>query len=171
MTTEVDNRKDGDQESWRCYTSVSTPETHFPRQTHQERRLLWVHQASSSTQQNKPLYSPIHTKSKPICQPLILYTVSQHHLFTEQAYLSRRFRLLFMNLVKELLESILKGLVFGPLVEFAHEMSAGAEGVVAKSQGSIAEILPSRKKRPLLQPVYTFKMMRRRRRKRREKDY
>jgi hypothetical protein len=76
-----------------------------------------------------------------------------------------------MNLVKELLESILKGLVFGPLVEFAHEMSAGAEGVVAKSQGSIAEILPSRKKRPLLQPVYTFKMMRRRRRKRREKDY
>jgi hypothetical protein len=69
-----------------------------------------------------------------------------------------------MNLVEELLESILKGLVFGSLVKFAHEMSAGAEGVVAKSQGSIAEILPSRKKRPLLQPVYTFKMMRRRRR-------
>lgn len=69
-----------------------------------------------------------------------------------------------MNLVEELLESILKGLVFSALVEFAHEMSAGAEGVVAESQGSIAEILPSRKKRPLLQPVYTFKMMRRRRR-------
>lgn len=47
-----------------------------------------------------------------------------------------------MNLVEQLLETILKGLVFGALVEFAHEMAAGAEGVVAESQGSIAKILP-----------------------------
>jgi hypothetical protein len=60
-----------------------------------------------------------------------------------------------MHLVEELLESILKGLVFGALVEFTHEVTAGAEGVVAKSQGSIAEILPGGKERPLLQPVHS----------------
>jgi len=47
-----------------------------------------------------------------------------------------------VNLVKQLLQTILKGLVFGALVEFAHKVAAGAEGVVAESQGSIAEILP-----------------------------
>lgn len=51
-----------------------------------------------------------------------------------------------MDLVKQLFEPILKGLVFGALVEFAHEVAAGAEGVVAEGQGSIAEILPSRGK-------------------------
>lgn len=52
-----------------------------------------------------------------------------------------------MNLVEQLFETILKGLVFGALIEFAHEMAAGAEGVVAESQGSIAEILPMGKGR------------------------
>lgn len=63
------------------------------------------------------------------------------------AYLPRRLRLLFVNLVEQLLETILKGLVFGALVKFAHEMAAGAEGVVAESQGSIAKILPVEKGR------------------------
>jgi hypothetical protein len=35
------------------------------------------------------------------------------------------------------------------LVEFAHEVAAGAEGVVAESQGSIAEILPGGKRKAI----------------------
>ena len=74
------------------------------------------------------------------------------------AYLSRRLRLLFVNFIKKLLQSILKGFVFGALVKFAHEVAAGAEGVVAEGQGSIAEILPFEKKGRLLQPIYFIKM-------------
>jgi hypothetical protein len=73
----------------------------------------------------------------------------------KQAYLSRRFGFLLVYLVEKLFETILKGLVFRALVEFAHKVTAGAEGVVAKSQGSIAEILPGGKERPLLQPVHS----------------
>jgi len=47
-----------------------------------------------------------------------------------------------VNFIEKLFQSIFKGLVFGALVEFAHKVAAGAEGVVAESQGSIAEILP-----------------------------
>lgn len=43
-----------------------------------------------------------------------------------------------MDFIEKLLQPILKGLVFGALVEFAHEVAAGAEGVVAEGQGSIA---------------------------------
>lgn len=50
-----------------------------------------------------------------------------------------------MDFVEQLLESIFKSLVFGALVEFTYEVTAGAEGVVAESQGSIAEILPVEK--------------------------
>jgi hypothetical protein len=133
----------------------SIPETHFPRQTHQETRLPSKHQASSSKQQNKLLYSPIHATNERLkSQPLLL--LLHTHTFARmtpgkvlQAYLSRRFRFLFMYFVEKLLESILKGLVFGALVEFAHKVSAGAEGVVAKSQGSIAEILPGGKRKAI----------------------
>jgi hypothetical protein len=54
-----------------------------------------------------------------------------------------------VDFIEKLLESILKGLVFGALVEFAHEVAAGAEGVVAESQGSIAEILPGGKRKAI----------------------
>jgi hypothetical protein len=43
------------------------------------------------------------------------------------------------------------------LVEFAHEVSAGAEGVVAKSQGSIAEILPGGKRKAIASASALFK--------------
>lgn len=63
-----------------------------------------------------------------------------------------------MNFIKKLLQSILKGFVFGALVEFAHEVAAGAEGVVAEGQGSIAEILPFGKERPFASAkVYAYR--------------
>lgn len=49
-----------------------------------------------------------------------------------------------MNFIKQLSETQLEGFIFVALVEFAEEMAAGAEGIVAESQGSIAEVLLSR---------------------------
>jgi antitoxin (DNA-binding transcriptional repressor) of toxin-antitoxin stability system len=43
------------------------------------------------------------------------------------------------------------------LVELAHKVSAGAEGVVAKSQGSIAEILPGGERKAIASASALFK--------------
>lgn len=58
-----------------------------------------------------------------------------------ETYLSRRFRFFLVDLVKEFFEACFESLVFGALVEFAEEVAAGAEGVVAEGQGCIAEVL------------------------------
>jgi antitoxin (DNA-binding transcriptional repressor) of toxin-antitoxin stability system len=56
------------------------------------------------------------------------------------------------------------------LVEFAHEVSAGAEGVVAKSQGSIAKILPGGKRKAIASASALFKDVKGGRREKREKS-
>ena len=49
-----------------------------------------------------------------------------------------------MNFIEQLSEPQFKSFIFVALVEFAEEMAAGAEGIVAESQSGIAEVLLSR---------------------------
>jgi hypothetical protein len=59
----------------------------------------------------------------------------------KKTYAPRRLGLLPVHLGKHLAEERLKRPVLGPLVELAHEVAAGLEGLGRKGQGGVAEVL------------------------------
>lgn len=56
-------------------------------------------------------------------------------------YISRCLWLFPIHLGKQSLQLVLKPLVFSPLIELAHEMPAGFEGLVSEGQCGIAQVL------------------------------
>lgn len=86
------------------------------------------------TLRNKPLWTPVLRSTF-----LTFETLSRTY-----AYLTRRLGLLPVHFLKELLQTQLKRLILGALVELAQIVPAGAESVITERQAGVAEILPFR---------------------------